>query len=29
LNEGRGMHHVSGLYEDHCRARGRALVTPR
>jgi flavin reductase (DIM6/NTAB) family NADH-FMN oxidoreductase RutF len=26
VNEGRGMHHVSGLYEEHCRARGRALV---
>ena len=21
-----GMHHVSGLYAEHCRARGRALV---
>jgi flavin reductase (DIM6/NTAB) family NADH-FMN oxidoreductase RutF len=26
VNEGRGMHHISGLYEEHCRARGRALV---
>ena len=26
VNEGRGMHHVSGLYEEHCRGRGRALV---
>ena len=29
VNEGRGMHHVSGLYQEHCRARGRALVSRR
>jgi flavin reductase (DIM6/NTAB) family NADH-FMN oxidoreductase RutF len=29
MNEGGGMHHVSGLYEEHCRARGRALVPRR
>jgi flavin reductase (DIM6/NTAB) family NADH-FMN oxidoreductase RutF len=29
VNEGRGMHHVSGLYEEHCRAHGRALVPRR
>jgi flavin reductase (DIM6/NTAB) family NADH-FMN oxidoreductase RutF len=26
VNEGRGMHHVSGLYEEHCRTLGRTLV---
>lgn len=26
VNEGRGMHHVSGLYEERCRARGRTLA---
>lgn len=25
MNQGIGMHHVSGLYQEHCRTRGRAL----
>jgi flavin reductase (DIM6/NTAB) family NADH-FMN oxidoreductase RutF len=25
LNEGLAMHHVSGLYQEHCRRRGRAI----
>ena len=25
MNQGVGMHHVSGLYQEHCRTRGRAL----
>jgi flavin reductase (DIM6/NTAB) family NADH-FMN oxidoreductase RutF len=25
LNEGLGMHHISGLYQEHCRALGRPL----